>query len=108
MDPVTAAILIGLAITSTAISVDQNNKKIKAANESRKLQDKLRIDTAAAEIGAVQQKTQLALGNAASRPKNGMAPSFAAAALLGNQSSNASGGGGAAAPVTNPGSSGTF
>jgi len=88
MDPVTAAILIGMAITSAGVGVYQNNKAVKARNAANKEQEKLRVDSIRAEIGAQDQQTNLALGNAASRRTAPMQPSFASAALTGNQSSN--------------------
>ena len=39
MDPVTAAILIGMAV-STAVGVYQNNKAVKARNAANKEQEK--------------------------------------------------------------------
>lgn len=98
MDPVTASILIAMAITSAGVGVYQNNKAVKARNAANKEQEKLRVDSARAEIGAQDQQTNLALGSAANRKTAPMQPSFAAAALTGNQSSN----------TTLSGSSGTF
>jgi len=102
MDPVTAAILIGMAVSvGTAIITDNAQKK--EAKRARDEQEKLRVDSVRAEIGETQQKTNLALGTAAKRPTSGMQPSFASAALTGNQSSNTS-----SAPTNTMGSSGTF
>lgn len=99
MDPVTASVLIAMAITSAGVGVYQNNKAVKARNAANKQQEKLRVDSVRAEIGATEQQTSLSLGNAASRNKTApMQPSFASAALTGNQSSN----------TTLSGSSGTF
>lgn len=99
MDPVTASILIGMAITSAGVGIYQNNKAVKARNAANKQQEQLRIDSVRAEMGAQDQKTNLALGTAASRKTAPMQPSFASAALTGNQSSNTS---------IASGSSGTF
>lgn len=105
MDPVTASILIGMAIASTAVSVNQYNKQVRAQNQLRKDQESLRVDSVRAEIGASEQRTNTALAGAANRNKSAqMSPSFAQAALVGNQTSTA--------PTnnnpSNVGSSGTF
>lgn len=99
MDPVTASILVGMAVASITTGIIQNNKAVKARNAANKQQEQLRIDSVRAEIGAQDQQTNLALGNAASRRTAPMQPSFASAALTGNQSSNTS---------IASGSSGTF
>ena len=100
MDPVTAAILIGMAVSS-AVGVYQNNKAVKARNAANKEQEKLRVDSVRAQIGAADQAQNLAMGTAANRNNVApMQPSFAAAALSGNNSSDTA--------RVSSGSSGTF
>lgn len=99
MDPVTAMIL--LTLVSGAIGMDAANKQSAEQRRLQREQEKLRVDSVRAEVGAQQQSTQTAMTGAATRNTNRMQPSFASAALSGNQSS-------AAPPSNSVGSSGTF
>jgi len=100
MDPITAALIIGMVVSTTSgmnAAAQQRNEQKRA----QAAQEKLRVDSVRAEVGMQQQKSGLALGNAANRNKGtSMQPSFASAALTGNQSSNT--------PMAAGGSSGTF
>lgn len=99
MDPVTAAILIGL-VASTAVGLFQANAAQEAEADAQEQQRQMRMDQTRAEMAATEQRSSIAMGTASKRPTNKMTPSFAAAAMTGNQSSNS-----AQAPS---GSAGTF
>lgn len=92
MDPITAGIIGGVVAGpfGAAIGYGMANQyqMQKEQKRLREEQERLRIESVRAEMGAANQKTNLALGTAAKRPTSGLSPSFAAAALTGNESSN--------------------
>lgn len=88
MDPVTAAILVSMVV-STVSSVKASNDQRDEASRLRNEQAALQQDAARKEVSMSQQKTRTTLAGAEN--KRPMAPSFASAALTTNQSSNTSG-----------------
>ena len=110
MDPVTASIIIGIAIASSVatgvIANNNNNAQIDQQNKLMQQQEQARQDQVRAEVGAAAQRTQTALASAANR---GTAPGGTQfASIMGGMPSVAAATTSNGSSPVNNGSAGTF